>query len=130
MPLDRPSASRPRRLARRAAALAATVALAGCATPPATAGDPPAGCSVDLLAQFSPAVQRPTSTAFLQSLVQGSGYHLRFVRTLGTTYLVRLTGPDSTCDDGIALLRRAPSVRALDIDERQFRHAVRPPEPT
>jgi hypothetical protein len=141
MPARAPSPARSRRPAALPAALTAllTLALAGCAAAPSTdaaAGtggaspttDRGAGCTVDLLVQFSPQTPRPNSPAFLQELVQGSGYHLRYVRTLGTTLLLRLTGPDSTCDDGIALLRRHPAVKSLDVDERQFRHAVRPPE--
>lgn len=113
----------------RAAALCAALWLSGCASAPSEAdAAAAAGCTVDILVQFSPSVARPGSTAFLQSLVQGSGYDLRFVRTLGTTLLLRLTGPDSTCDDGIALLRRHNTVRSVDIDERQFRHQIRKPE--
>lgn len=122
-----------RRVARTAAhalVFAAALALGGCASAPADADAAQArvGCQVDLLVQFSPSVARPSSTAFLQELVRGSGYDLRFVRTLGTTLLLRLTGPDTTCDDGIALLRRSPQVRSVDIDERQFRHQIRKPE--
>jgi hypothetical protein len=107
---------------------ALVVSAGGCAGTPVA--EPPAavGCTVDVLVQFSPQTPRPGSPAFLQDIVQGSGYHLRYVRTLGTTLLLRLTGPDSTCDAGLALLRRHPSVKSLDLDERQFRHAVRSPE--
>jgi hypothetical protein len=123
-----------RRLARSGAAvllLAAALAAGGCASAPAAGADtgqPRSGCQVDLLVQFSPSVARPGSTAFLQGLVQGSGYDLRFVRTLGTTLLLRLSGPDTTCDEGIALLRRSSGVRSVEIDERQFRHQIRKPE--
>jgi hypothetical protein len=128
---------RPRSFSRAARAaglglvLAGAFAAAGCASAPAAGTDSPpsrAGCQVDLLVQFSPSIARPSSTAFLQGLVQGSGYDLRFVRTLGTTLLLRLTGPDTTCDDGIALLRRSAGVRSVEIDERQFRHQIRKPE--
>jgi hypothetical protein len=111
---------------------AALVALIGCAGAPAaepSAQPDSGGCTVDLLVQFSPQIPRPSSPAFLQELVRGSGYHLRYVRTLGTTLLLRLAGPDTTCENGIALLRRHPTVKSLDLDERQYRHVVRPPEP-
>lgn len=111
----------------RIALVALAVALVACASTPddAGAGAPTApGCSVDLLVQFSPAVARPSSAGFLRSLVAGSGYDLRYVRTLGKTLLVRLTGPDTSCDGGIALLRRNTLVKSLDVDERQFRHPV------
>lgn len=118
------------RAAAHALVLGAALALGGCASAPADAGAAQArvGCQVDLLVQFSPSVARPSSTAFLQELVRGSGYDLRFVRTLGTTLLLRLTGPDTTCDEGIAMLRRHTLVRSVDIDERQFRHQIQKPE--
>lgn len=119
--------------ARRAGCAIVALLLGGCATG-AGAGDPggadaaAAGCTVDVIVQFAPYVAAPSSQAFVAELVQGSGYHLRYVRSLGTSHLLRLTGPDSTCDDGLAILRREPRVKSLDIDERQFRHAVRKPE--
>ncbi len=123
------SGSWPRaRSAAGALAVALAIALAGCAAAPAGPAEARGGCQVDLLVQFTPSVARPSSTAFLQALVRGSGYDLRFVRTLGTTLLLRLTGPDTTCDDGIAMLRRNNLVRSVEIDERQFRHQVRTPE--
>jgi hypothetical protein len=133
MTLEIPTRSRPARSARTAVqafALAALLALGGCASTPSDAQAPRAGtgCEVDLLVQFSPSVARPGSTAFLQELVRGSGYNLRFIRTLGTTLLLRLTGPDTTCDEGIALLRRDSRVRSVELDERQFRHQIRKPE--
>jgi hypothetical protein len=100
-------------------------ALGGCAAAPSTnaAGG---GCTADLLAQFSPAIARPTSNAFLQGLVQGTGYDLRYVRMLGTTVLLRLTGPDPTCDGEIARLRRDPSVKSLEIDAKSYLPRVPP----
>ena len=129
-PLTGPAGTPPRRarIALRGLALAAALALGACASAPADPAQARPGCQVDLLVQFSPSVARPSSTAFLQELVRGSGYDLRFVRTLGTTLLLRLTGPDTTCDDGIAMLRRNTLVRSVDIDERQFRHQIRKPE--
>jgi hypothetical protein len=43
---------------------------------------------------------------------------------MGMVNLVRLTGPDPTCDEGIQVVRRHRSVRSVEIDERQFRHGV------
>ncbi|MCZ8129869.1 MAG: hypothetical protein O9284_01010 [Steroidobacteraceae bacterium] len=113
----------------------AAALLAGCAAAPdgpgpATGGPGPAagatasadGCSVDLLVQFSPRVGAPGNQAFVAGLLRGTGYHLRYVRTLGTSQLLRLTGPDTTCDAGIAALRRHELVKSVDLDERQFRH--------
>jgi hypothetical protein len=125
------SFSRAARAAALGLVLAGALAAGGCASAPAgetEARQPRVGCQVDLLVQFSPSIARPSSTAFLQGLVQGSGYDLRFVRRLGTTLLLRLTGPDTTCDDGIALLRRSAGVRSVEIDERQFRHQIPKPE--
>jgi hypothetical protein len=124
----RRAASRRAWTAARALVLAGAVVLAGCAAAPADTAQARGGCQVDLLVQFTPSVARPSSTAFLQDIVRGSGYDLRFVRTLGTTLLLRLTGPDTTCDDGIAMLRRHSLVRSVEIDERQFRHQVQKPE--
>lgn len=110
-------------------ALAATL-LGGCAaggTRPAAAAAE-AGCTVDVIVQFAPYVAAPSSQAFVAELVTGSGYHLRYVRSLGASHVLRLTGQDTTCDAGLALLRREPRIKSLEIDERQFRHAVRTQE--
>lgn len=114
----------------RSGLAALIVALAGgCAAGGAgTAGDANAGCAVDVIVQFAPYVAAPSSQAFVAELVAGSGYHLRYVRSLGTSHVLRLTGQDSTCDAGLALLRREPRIKSLEIDERQFRHAVRKQE--
>lgn len=103
----------------RVAVVLAAAALGACAASPATtAAD--GGCTVDLLAQFSPAISRPTSNVFLQGLVQGTGYDLRYVRRLGTTVLLRLSGPDPSCDGEVARLRRDASVQSLEIDEKSY----------
>lgn len=83
------------------------------------------GCTVDVIVRFAPYVAAPSSQALAAELVQGSGYHLRYVRSLGAAHLLRLTGPDSTCDDGLALLKREPRVESVEIDERQYRHMTK-----
>lgn len=110
--------------ARPVAALVATAVLAGCASDPAAAPD--AGCRVDLLVQFSPSVARPTSNTFLQSLVQGTGYDLRYVRSLGTTRVLRMTSAVPTCDAGVARLRADPSVQSLQFDDKNTLPRVPP----
>ena len=113
----------------------AAVLLGGCAAAPAGGGGGSAvprpasgatssadGCSVDLLVQFSPRVAAPGNQAFVAGLLAGTGYHVRYVRAVGTSQLLRLTGPDTTCDAGIAALRRHELVRGVELDERQFRH--------
>lgn len=109
-------------------ALTAAV-LGGCAAAGAGAGvDERAareGCGVDVIVQFAPYVAAPSSQAFVAQLVAGTGYHLRYVRSRGSSHVLRLTGQDSTCDAGLAHLKREPRIERLEIDERQFRHAVR-----
>lgn len=106
-------------------AAVAVALLPGCtaATRPTA---PAGGCTADVVAQFSPAIARPTSTAFLQSLVQGTGYDLRYLRTLGTSVLLRLSGPEPSCDAEIARLRRDPAVKGLEIDEKSYLPRVPP----
>lgn len=111
-------------VARPGAALLIAFALGGCASAPAAAPD--AGCRVDLLVQFSPSVARPTSNTFLQSLVQGSGYDLRYVRSLGTTRVLRMTGLAPSCDAGVARLRADPAVHSLQFDEKNTLPRVPP----
>lgn len=117
------------RRVRAGLAAVGTVLSAGCASG-AGAPDPAAveGCTVDVIVQFAPYVAAPGSQAFAAELVQGSGYHLRYVRSLGTSHVLRLTGRDATCDAGLAILKREPRIKSLEIDERQFRHTVRSPE--
>lgn len=108
----------------------AVLLLGGCATSGGGAGEGAAraaaeGCRVDVIVEFAPYVAAPSSQAFVAELVAGSGYHLRYVRRLGPSHVLQLTGRDATCDDGLALLRREPRVKHLEIDERQYRHMTK-----
>lgn len=110
-----------------ATATGAFLLLAACASAPrgaasASAERPENGCVQDLLVQFSPSVQTPTSQRFVSSLLPGSGYALRYVRSLGATQLVRLTGPGSSCDEGVDELRRDPRVHTVELDQRKLIH--------
>lgn len=123
--------SMPRRLLAGAPAVACVAVLTACAAAPP--GSPaardsasaPTSCHVRVIAQFSPGVAQPGNATFLQELVQGTGYDLRFVRTLGTSVLLELTGADPDCSRGLAHLRANPLVKSLQVDARM--HVPAPP---
>lgn len=102
-----------------ALAAAATLAAACGATPVRDPGTD--RCTADVRVRFSPSISRPSDPEFLQGLVQGSGYDLRYVRTMPSGTLLRLSGPaeDTNCRDGVIRLRRDPSVKELTLDDRQ-----------